>query len=166
MQVGPAQLLRTHWMTSALTSNVSNRNNNYKITLHHIAMLFLDASDRCAQRILRAPLEHGRKTSLPTTADEKSTITVRADPCQRSSASSPPTGGSNTLNPCPASPATPSASAGQPAAAAVLPSSTHTRGETVNGSRLRCHHKPHREHMSRRTGPTVAGFRNHPAAEL
>ena len=146
-----------------LTFNVSNRNNNYKITLHHIAMLFLDASDRCAQRIPRAPLEHGRKTSLPTTADEKSTITVRADPCQRSSASSPPTGASNALNHCPASPATPSASAGQPAPAAVLSSSTHTRSATVDGRRLRSHHKPHHEHMSRRTGPTVAGFRKPPA---
>ena len=69
----------------------------------------------------------GEKQACRPRQKKKSTITVRADPCQRSSASSPPTGGSNTLNPCPASPATPSASAGQPAAAAVLPSSTHTR---------------------------------------
>ena len=162
MQVGHTQLLRTHWMTSALTFNVSNRNNNYKITLLHIAMLFLGASGRCAQRILRASLEHGRKTSLPTTADEKSTIAVRADPCHRPSASSPPTGGSNTLNPCPASPATPSASAGQPAAAAVLPSSTHTRVRRSMGATAQSS-QPSPQAHEQTTGPTAAGFRNPPS---
>ena len=166
MHVRPAQFLRTHWMTSVPTFNVSNKNNNYKISLLHIAMLFSMRPASVLNAYCARPWRTCQKQAFRPRQTKESTIAVRADPCQRPSASSAPTGGSNALNHCPATPASPSASAGQPAPAAVLPSSTHTRDATLDGCRLRSHHKPHHEHMSRRTGPTVAGFRNHPATEL